>query len=228
MSSSSSLGRRIRLSDFGPSQMNLYRSATLALSGLPMLTALKKKMGPKSIPTSNLGLGHRNNKSFRNLPHAVQNLPNLSAPVGSILSEVRAQPNVSRGPQPFSTPSRRDRHRDTSKQRSFSQMSRGVLPTSVTKTKGGTMTRGNSHGTVARMDTLTWLNSVKVGERREGSSETGSGIESGTVSRVQSKSRRNSRSDNWEKSGFMKRSESRVRGEDEAKENDFGQSLQDE
>jgi hypothetical protein len=90
------------------------------------------------------------------------------------------------------------------------------------------MTRGNITGTSSRMDTLTWLNSVKVGERREGSSETCSGIESGNVSRVQSKSRRNSKSDNREKSGFFKRSESRVRGEDETKENDFGQSLQDE
>lgn len=92
------------------------------------------------------------------------------------------------------------------------------------------MTRGHIGGKSSRMDTLTWLNSVKVGERREGSSETGS--ENGNVSRKGSNSRRNSRrnskSEIHEKSGIFRRSESKIRGDDEAKENDMGQSLQDE
>jgi len=89
------------------------------------------------------------------------------------------------------------------------------------------MSRG---GRSARMDPLAWWSSVKVRDRREGSSEPGSGIESGDISRVQSTSRRNSQSSHYERGGFFgRRNEAfAVESEDESKENEFGQSLQDE
>lgn len=190
-------------------------------------------MGPKSIPINTLSqsrLSDGSTKSFRSGPQASYRTPYLSAPVGHILAEVRA-PQPFRGPQPLFPPNKGEHGRDKSpnKSRSFSQVRRTSAPVSITNTKGGTMTRGHNGGMYSRMDTLTWLNSVKVGERREGSSETGSGVESGNVSRKGSKSRRNSKSDYHERTGLLRRSESRARGEDEAKENDLGQpSLQDE
>ena len=89
------------------------------------------------------------------------------------------------------------------------------------------MSRG---GRSARMDPLAWWSSVKVRDKREGSSEPGSGIESGNGSRVHSTSRRNSRSSHRKLSGFFgqKNETFAVESEDEQKENEFGQSLQDE
>lgn len=80
------------------------------------------------------------------------------------------------------------------------------------------MSRG---GRSARMDPLAWWSSVKVRDRNEGSSEP----ESGNASRAHSTSRRNSRSSHHER----RRSETfSAELEDESKENEFGQSLQDE
>ena len=89
------------------------------------------------------------------------------------------------------------------------------------------MSRG---GRSARMDPLAWWSSVKVGDKREGSSEPGSGIESGDISRVHSTSRRNSRSSRHEHSGLLNRKNEAfaMESEDESKEAEFGQSLQDE
>lgn len=85
------------------------------------------------------------------------------------------------------------------------------------------MSRG---GRSARMDPLAWWSSVKVRDRREGSSEP----ESGNASQVRSTSRRNSRSGYPEHGSFFgRRNEiSAVGSEDESRENEFGQSLQDE
>jgi len=89
------------------------------------------------------------------------------------------------------------------------------------------MSRG---GRSARMDPLAWWSSVKVRDKREEGSEPGSGVESGNISRVHSTSRRNSRSSHREHSGFFGRRNEMpaVESEDESKENEFGQSLQDE
>ena len=80
------------------------------------------------------------------------------------------------------------------------------------------------------MDPLAWWSSVKVSDKREGSSEHGSGGESGNVSRINSTSRRNSRSSYREHSGFLGRRNDvfAMEPEDESKESEFGQSLQDE
>jgi hypothetical protein len=87
------------------------------------------------------------------------------------------------------------------------------------------MSRG---GRSARMDPLAWWSSVKVRDKREGSSEPESG--NGNASRVHSTSRRNSRSSHREHSGFFGRRNEifAAEPEDESKENEFGQSLQDE
>jgi len=89
------------------------------------------------------------------------------------------------------------------------------------------MSRG---GRSARMDPLAWWSSVKVRDKREEGSEPGSGVESENISRVHSTSRRNSRSSHREHSGFLGRRNEMpvVESEDESKENEFGQSLQDE
>ena len=85
------------------------------------------------------------------------------------------------------------------------------------------MSRG---GRSARMDPLAWWSSVKVRDKHEGSSEP----ESGDTSRVPSSSRRSSDSGRREHSGFLGRGDEIFSAEpgDESKENDFGQSLQDE
>lgn len=85
------------------------------------------------------------------------------------------------------------------------------------------MSRG---GRSARMDPLAWWSSVKVRDKREGSSDP----ESGNASRVPSTSRRNSWSSHNEHSGFFGRKSEifSIEPEDESKENEFGQSLQDE
>ena len=85
------------------------------------------------------------------------------------------------------------------------------------------MSRG---GRSARMDPLAWWSSVKVRDRHEGSSEP----ESGNDSRVPSTSRPNSPLSHHGHSGFLGRGGETSSAEpgDESKENEFGQSLQDE
>ncbi|PBK62980.1 hypothetical protein ARMSODRAFT_963822 [Armillaria solidipes] len=150
--------------------------------------------------------------SFRNPPQASKNSPLLSAPVGhrSILAEVRAGAPPREKLVASSTPHSRSR---TSKQ-----------PVTVSYNK---MTRGNagSKFVTARVDALTWLSSVKVGEKRRGSSSgPGSGHNSAEASRMGSRSRGNSGPGDTAGSDSKKRSESRNRllGEE------ANQSLQDE
>ena len=173
-------------------------------------------------PLSLSGVSETSQTSFRSISHPENHAPPLSAPFGYILSEVRAPP-PSRRPQviyplPIGSYER-------VKGRSFSRV-RGQFTTGGA-TRGGTMSRG---GRSARMDPLAWWSSVKVRDKREEGSEPGSGIESGNISRVPSTSRRNSRSSYREHSGFFGRKNEMftVDSEDESKENEFGQSLQDE
>lgn len=92
------------------------------------------------------------------------------------------------------------------------------------------MSRGNNGGkSVARMDALTWLSNVKVGERRGSSSGPPSGADSATVSRLNSRSRPPSGPDRQTSDlGRRKRSDSRMRAAEDKKESDGSQNLQDE
>jgi hypothetical protein len=169
-------------------------------------------------PLSLSDVSETSQASYRSISHPENRAPPLSAPFGHILSEVRAPP-PSRWPQVI-YPLPNGGH-ERLKGRSFSRVRRqSTVPGA---TRGGTMSRG---GRSARMDPLAWWSSVKVRDKREGSS----GPESGNVSRVHSTSRRNSQSSHHEHSGFLgRRSETHpAEPEDEPKENDFGQSLQDE
>lgn len=173
-------------------------------------------------PLSLSDISETSQTSYRSIPHPVSRAPPLSAPFGYILSEVRAPP-PSRRPQVIYPLSNSTHERI--KGRSFSRVRRQTVASGTTR--GGTMSRG---GRSARMDPLAWWSSVKVHDKREGSSEPGSGIESENISRAHSTSRRNSRSSYREHSGFSgRRSEIfAVESEGESKENEFGQSLQDE
>lgn len=173
-------------------------------------------------PLSLSDISETSQTSYRTISHPENRAPPLSAPFGHILSEVRAPPPSRRPQVIYPLPSG---GHERVNGRSFSRVRRQTVAKGAVR--GGTMSRG---GRSARMDPLAWWSSVKVRDKREGSSEPGSGIESGDVSRVHSTSRRNSRSGHRERSGvFDRRNEVfTVESEDELKENEFGQSLQDE
>jgi hypothetical protein len=206
------------------------RSFFLALPGCNHLTLCKRAGQPldKDLPTRAQGYGD-NRFSFRTPPEASYTRPALSAPVGQrgILAEVRATHFAGRLPNPVLLPLRGAR--DASQQiHQPSELEPEQTPTvtaiSVPPRQGGTMTRGNRP---ARMDALAWLSSFRVGERaRDGSSGTGSGGESGSASRIGSRSRPPSRDANSVTLPvvFRKRSDSRGHWDDENE----GQSLQDE
>jgi hypothetical protein len=169
-------------------------------------------------PLSLSAISETSQTSYRSISHPESRAPPLSAPFGYILSEVRAPP-PSRRPQVIYPPPNGGHER--LKGRSFSLVRR--KPAIAGAIRGGTMSRG---GRSARMDPLAWWSSVKVRDKREGSS----GPESENVSRVSSTSRRNSRSSPRERSGFFggKGEIFSLESEDESKENEIGQSLQDE
>ena len=194
------------------------------------LTLSKRAGQPpdKDMPTRSQGYGD-NRFSFRTPPEASHSRPALSAPVGQrgILAEVRAMHFAGRLPNPVLLPLRgaREACQETHQLPELEpEQTPTVTAISVFLRQGGTMTRGNRS---ARMDALAWLSSFRVGERaRDGSSGTGSGGESGSASRIGSRSRPPSRDAN---SGalpvvFRKRSDSRGHWDDESE----GQSLQDE
>ena len=176
-----------------------------------------KECPPNPLSLSNIS--ETSQTSYRSISHPEKRAPPLSAPFGYILSEVRAPP-PSRRPQVI-YPLPNGTHGRV-KGRSFSRVRR-----QTTVTRGGTMSRG---GRSARMDPLAWWSSVKVRDKREGSSEPGSGIENENISQVRPTSRRNSRSSYREHGdSFGRRNEMfTIEPEGEPKENEFGQSLQDE
>lgn len=173
-------------------------------------------------PLSLSDISETSQTSYRSISHPENHAPPLSAPFGYILSEVRAPPPSRRPQVIYPLP---NGSYDRVKGRSFSRVRSRTAAMGITR--GGTMSRG---GRSARMDPLAWWSSVKVGDKREGSSEPGSGIESGDISRVHSTSRRNSRSSRHEHSGLLNRKNEAfaMESEDESKEAEFGQSLQDE
>ncbi|KAA1477857.1 hypothetical protein DENSPDRAFT_829305 [Dentipellis sp. KUC8613] len=156
--------------------------------------------------------------SFHTPPEEREARPALSAPVGhrGILAEVRAAA-------------------PTTQHISRRAQSEQELTPTVTSApmasarKGGTMSRGNVAGRPAQMDMFTWISNVKVNDKaRDGSSGTGSGQESGNVSRMGSRSRATSREPGLStipgSLGAGRRSDSRTRWDDEGE----GQSLKDE
>ncbi|KAG6844879.1 hypothetical protein H0H87_002824 [Tephrocybe sp. NHM501043] len=151
--------------------------------------------------------------SYRNPPEGMEHLPQLSAPVGhrSILAEVRAP----LPPRP--------------------------KPAVSARNQGGTMSRGGPNNNSTKMDAITWLSNVKVGERRS-SSDGGAG-ESMEGSRLGEKffehlanastdglviGHMDPELDSYDREREKrKRSESRARGEGEASQSQT-QTLQDE
>jgi WD repeat-containing protein 59 len=179
----------------------------------------------KDFPPRAQGYGD-NSYSFRTPPEATHARPALSAPVGQrgILAEVRAMHFGGRPPNPVLLPLRGTRDQLQPLPESEPEQTPTVTAISVPPRQGGTMSRGNRS---ARMDALAWLSSVKVGERaREDSSGTGSGADSGSASRIGSRSRPPSRDMNSANISTMlrRRSDSQGHREDERE----GQSLQDE
>jgi len=190
--------------------------------------------------------------SFRNPPEGSGYLPALSAPVGhrAILAEVRAPlPPMHHLVQPFPVPVRSPGDENThpavsmiSSMNLSNGTGTGTKPVIAlnanarSQAQGGTMSRGNNGGkSIARMDAFTWLSNVKVGGRKESSSGPGSAAGSAGPSRIGSRSRARSGSPSAGGSGEGGRSESQRRGGEEEggglsvrKENDAGQSLQDE
>ncbi|KAG6332149.1 hypothetical protein ID866_6938 [Astraeus odoratus] len=128
-------------------------------------------------------------QSFRLHPESLENVPTMSAPIGSrsILAEVRARPPFPRRPtnpvlQPHHGSAARGKSlllldsaaaaphlRNQLLQRGYSQ-NQPPLPTPGLSTA---MTRGNVvSGKSSRMDALGWLASVSVNQRRDGSSSS--------------------------------------------------------
>ncbi|TFY55210.1 hypothetical protein EVG20_g9404, partial [Dentipellis fragilis] len=130
-------------------------------------------------------------------------------------------------------PRSRPRCHNTSSRRAQSEQELTPTVTSAPMTsarKGGTMSRGNVAGRPAQMDMFTWISNVKVNDKaKDGSSGTGSGQESGNVSRMGSRSRATSREPGLSTipgslGAVGRRSDSRTRWDDEGE----GQSLKDE
>jgi len=170
--------------------------------------------------------------SFSNPPIGTDLPPALSAPVGhrGILAEVRAPfpPRPSRINLP-----RRQLDRENSPPASGGlngdTLSAPSKPIPITQQHGGTMTRGNLGGRSTQITPLAWLSSVKVGAKRDSSSGRGSGAES--MSRFSSRSRPPSapdRSVSQTMSRVNRSNEAGDKKEDIHRENDIGQSLQDE
>ncbi|KAF8265297.1 hypothetical protein EI94DRAFT_1736236 [Lactarius quietus] len=161
----------------------------------------------KDMPTRSQGYGD-NRFSFRTPPETSHTRPALSAPVGQrgILAEVRAMHFAGRPPNPVLLPLRGAR--DASQQihqlpESEPEQTPTVTAISVPQRQGGMTQRA-----------------------RDGSSGTGSGGESGSASRIGSRSRPPSRDANSVilPVVFRKRSDSRGHWDDESD----GQSLHDE
>ncbi|KAI0045953.1 hypothetical protein FA95DRAFT_1543206, partial [Auriscalpium vulgare] len=197
------------------------------------------QLSPANIPPRAQGYGD-NKFSFRTPQEEADVKPALSAPVGQrgILAEVRATLHTgSRPPHPVLLP--RSRHtshlagsRMSQSQTTESEPDQTPTATSVPipmAVRRGTMSRGNIAGKSARIEAFTWLSSVKVGERtRDGSSGTGSGADSGNVSRMGSISRPTSRERTLPSALITATTKSRSDSQLRWDEDGEGQSLPDE
>ena len=114
--------------------------------------------------------------------------PTLSAPINSrsMLAGVRVPPNqrpVRFAPREFAGRKKANQNYDGD---SYGTPRSKPIPAMTSSV----MSRGpNVGGRSAQISAYQWISNVKVGGRREGSSETGSGGNSGNASRIRSQSR---------------------------------------
>ncbi|KAJ2912007.1 hypothetical protein MD484_g8411, partial [Candolleomyces efflorescens] len=174
----------------------------------PVSAEVMQNVGYTPEPTrgrSHLRLNRETTISYRNPPETKPFHPILSAPIGNrgILAEVRALPpprTATSANHLITQPHLGSSARGTTEHPHQSQLTPTLLqseskPIAVTRTRGGTMSRGAVTGkSVARMDALVWLSNVKVGNdnrrSRGGSSGAGSvGGAEGSGSEDKSKSR---------------------------------------
>ncbi|TFK47373.1 hypothetical protein OE88DRAFT_1811180 [Heliocybe sulcata] len=169
--------------------------------------------------------------SYRNPPIGSDPCPALSAPVGhrSILAEVRAplppRHHINRHDHSSGTYERHERENSARVTMPSSTVS--SIPIHI-RAAGGTMTRGNLGGRSARMDTLTWLSSVKVEKRRESFSDPRGAARSGDKSRNGSQDRTTSRAELLGGSRLGLEQGARENSQTRAEEISTSQSLQDE
>ncbi|KAI0029908.1 hypothetical protein K488DRAFT_55342 [Vararia minispora EC-137] len=198
---------------------------------------------PVSLPVPPRAQGYGDPKvTYHEPPAQYEPRAFLSAPVGhhGILDEVRAAPRARhhrhthrnghrrRHPPSPAAPSNQSLHSSLrsgageSTPEQTPTLSTIPIPISGSRRPATTMSRGNVLGRSAKVEALTWLSSVRVTERPRdgGSSGTGSGQNSGSVSRIGSRSRPQSR-----EPGIRKRSSSRSRWIGNEEE---GLNLQDE
>ena len=168
--------------------------------------------------------------TFRNPPEGQESFPVFSAPIGprAILAEVRAPPPprtmlASSYDLNPTLPAEEDNADFTP---TLASAALKPIATPAKKSIGGTMSKGGPGSTIAQVDQLAWLASVKVGSKRGShSSETGS--------RVRSRTNAQSIPPGHERSGSLigarqrSGSLSRVVG-DERRDEDEGHSLQAE
>ena len=168
--------------------------------------------------------------TFRNPPEGQESFPIFSAPVGprAILAEVRAPPPprtmlASTGLVP-TLPAADEDNVDSTPTLTSAALKPIAKPTK--KSIGGTMSKGGTGLSIAQVDQLAWLASVKVGSKRGSHS-------SETNSRVRSRTNIQSMPPGLERSsssiGVRQRSGSLIRAVgDERRDGDEGQTLQDE
>ena len=170
--------------------------------------------------------------TFRNPPEGQEPFPIFSAPVGprAILAEVRAPPPPrtmlasTYGLDP-TLPATEDDNADSTPTLTSAALKPIAMPGK--KSIGGTMSKGGVGLSIAQVDQLAWLASVKFGSKRGShSSETGSRVRSRTNPQSRPSSgleRSGSSIGARQRSGSL----SRLVG-DERRDGDEGQSLQDE
>ena len=152
--------------------------------------------------------------------------PTLSAPIGhrSILGEVRAA-----HPPRLSKLNTLRTSQDVSA-RSSSAAARKIGGVSLLpKERAETINRGYTGGRSAQIGTFDWLSAVKVLQPRDTSSGPHNGRDSGTASRINSRSRPPSAVDpSMAYLEHKTKSSSSDRGEEERRDLDANQSLQEE
>ena len=173
--------------------------------------------------------------TFRNPPQGQESFPVFSAPIGprAILAGVRAAPppmtmlasTYGLG-STFNLPPTTDEDATPT----LTSASLKPIATQVTESIGGTMSKGNTGlKSIAQVDQLDWLASVKVGSKRgSNSSGAGSGVRSRANSQSSPPGLERSGSDiGVRQTRQRSRSLSRAVG-DERKDGDGSHSLQDE
>ena len=170
--------------------------------------------------------------TFRNPPEGQESFPIFSAPIGprAILAEVRAPPpprtmlasTYGLGP---TLPAADEDNADSTP--TLTSAALKPIATPAKKSIGGTMSKGGVGLSIAQVDQLAWLASVKVGSKRGShSSETDSRVRSRTNPQSRPPSgleRSGSSIGARQRSGSL----SRAVG-DERRDGDEGQSLHDE